>query len=302
MPMMTMILTVKYKRCLSFNLAKKNCSNDIMLLTCADRDLVFQGMAALFVPVDAVPDNTEEFPDFIGNTGTEEHKEYLKQKRAFQLKRSRAKSKKIAQERLEVDRLASLQWLPISLFAIPPAVIGMLIPARWMCEQLARGWAARDGVQHGISIKMNHETATARCRTCSQFSVVFNYQPSSGQWKLNTNNQHMSTCLGVLLPSDVVAPALKPAPCKSAYTANQVARIIHGEAAADPSITTQKIRSLVVAKGLFSRLPPLRFFGKVKNYSTKFLQMNRVLDMASLTGYALALRRCGHKVGAHKPI
>lgn len=259
-------------------------------------------MAALFVPVESAPDNAEEFPDFIGNTGTEEHKEYLIQKRAFQLKRSRAKSKKIAQERLEVDRLASLQWLPISIFSMPPAVIGMFVPSRWMCEQLARGWAARDGVQRGISIKMNHETATARCRTCAQFSVVFNYQPSSGHWKLNTHYQHMPTCLGVLLPNDGIAPVLRPAPCKSAYTATQVARIIHGEAAAEPNITTQKIRSLVTASGLFARVPPLRFFGKVKNQATNFLQVNRVLDMASLTGYALALQRCGHKVGYHKPV
>lgn len=260
-----------------------------------------RGMACLIIPVDVPPEDfDEEYPSFAGVMGSPEHSEYLKLRRADQKRRSSSKSKAKAKARVEADKHASLTWQPIPFVFLPMAELGMSFPSRWMCDQFIRGCAARDGVQRGINIKMNHEKVTATCRSCKEYTIVFNLQPSNFTWKLKQLSNHPPSCFGLSTPADG-ASSEKARPCKSAYTAAQMARLVLGDAASNPNISTQRLRAILTTKAIFSRPPNGRFFGGVKKQTIKMLNANRIVSMAALEGYAALLRSQNHKVICFTP-
>jgi hypothetical protein len=251
----------------------------------------------LHIPVNVSPEkNVHEYPIFEGISGSPEHVEYLSLRRSHQKRSAANRAKRRAKNQILADKHASLSWHPLPFASIPEALLDMEIPCRWTCEQYVRGWAARDGVQLGIVLEMDHEKLSVTCKSCSVFAIVFNLQPKLMVWKLKKYSQHPFGCFGLPTPADGALPKHKAKSCKSAYTARQVARIVLHDAAADPNISTQRIHLNVNQMKIFSRSPSGRFFGSVKKETVLLLQASRVVNIASMEGYAALLRACGHTV------
>jgi hypothetical protein len=112
----------------------------------------------LHIPVNVSPEkNVHEYPIFEGISGSPEHVEYLSLRRSLQKRSAANRAKRRAKNQILADKHASLSWHPLSFASIPEALLDMEIPCRWTCEQYVRGWAARDGVQLGIVLEMDHE-------------------------------------------------------------------------------------------------------------------------------------------------
>lgn len=199
---------------------------------------------APFVPVPVVAEAT--FPDFQGVAYSSEHKAYIVASKLFYRKevhrRSKAKGKFLAKSRLDADKLASLSWLPLRPGEIEEPEIGMVLSARWKAEQFARSWAATKGVQGGIKIYMDYESLLVECNTCASFRMGFNYQPSTGEWTLRNFSGHELGCFGAPTPADGATPGEATRACKSAFTANQVARLVVSSVLADANMNTAAVR------------------------------------------------------------
>ena len=260
------------------------------------------GLAALFVaaPPTPIPDvAAERFPDFDGVAFSSEHRAHIVASKAFyrkqQLRRARAKSKVVAKNRLEAAKLASLSWLPLPFTGLPPPEIGQVLEQRWQAEQYVRSWTAMMGVQRGVKIIADLFAMRASCRTCNLFCMVYNYQPSTGQWVLRQFVDHEKCCFGAPTPADGASEKEAACACKSAFTSTQAARIVLSSHLIDlDSVTGVKIRDSL--SDHYLRLPSTRFLGSVKKAVAISMQADREVDMAALTGYAAALHDNGHQV------
>ena len=260
------------------------------------------GLAALFIPLPPtpIPDVAEErFPDFVGVDYSPEHKAYIVESKKFyrkqQLHRARVKAKVLAKNRIEAARFGSLSWLPLPFEHLSPPQCGDMFEERWKTEQYVRSWTAMMGVQGGVQLKIDFDSVRASCTTCSLFCMVFNYQPKHGEWILRHFVGHDTGCFGAPTPADGATANEAACPCKSAYTAAQVARVVVSRILIDvDSLTIPQIRDAV--KTSYLRPPSTRFLSNVKTAIATSMQTDRAVDMAALQGYAAALATCGHKV------
>jgi len=194
-----------------------------------------------------------------------------------------------------MDELESLSWLPLPFEDVPTPEIGLVFQQRWQAEQFVRSWTAKIGVQGGVQLKIDLEAIRASCSTCSRFCMVFNYQPSSGQWVLRKFVGHETGCFEAPTPADGATAKEAACACKSAFTATQVARLVLSSPLLDlDSVTISKIRD--ASSTYYLRLPSSRFLGNVKRAVAISMQVDREVDMAALPGYAAALVACGHQV------
>ena len=263
-----------------------------------DEELAALLIQAPFHPSPEVAEVAEaSYPDFDGETYSSEHRAYIVAKKLFLRKdvqrRSKAKGKLLAKSRLSADKLASLSWLPLTSVGSRDPEIGMTFSARWECEQFARSRAARKGVQGGVTISMDYEILRAGCKICASFIMVFNYQPKSGEWALRKFGEHGPGCFGAPTPADGATPGEATRPCKSAFTAGQVARLVVSSVLADANMSTAAVFS--ASSSCFLRAPSPDFFKSVKRAVQRTMATDRQVDMAALTGYADALRALGHK-------
>ena len=109
-----------------------------------------------------------EYPPFEGDSRLPEFHAYVIEKkkawRKYQKKRSAANSKARALALLAADRPAASTWLPLPVTAVHDPVVGTMYNSRWLCEQFGRGYAAKLGLQSGVTVKQNHEKIDVGCR------------------------------------------------------------------------------------------------------------------------------------------
>ena len=120
------------------------------------------GLVGTVVPGPAEIERDDfEYPPF------EFHAYVIEKKKAwrkYQKKRSAANSKARALALLAADRPAASTWLPLSVTAVHDPVVGTMYNSRWLCEQFGRGYAAKLGLQSGVTVKQNHEKIDVGCR------------------------------------------------------------------------------------------------------------------------------------------
>jgi hypothetical protein len=234
----------------------------------------------------------------VGIDHSPEHKAHIVASKAFYRKqtqhRSKAKAKELAKNRLQADKLASLSWLPLTFLEIVEPEIGMMHSARWKAEQYARSWTAKTGVQGGIKMTLDHEFLLVSCNTCTSFRMGFAYQPSTGLWALRQLVDHEPACFGAPTPADGATPGETARACKSAFTANQVARVVVSSMLAHSNMNMAAVRG--ASSSCFLRDPSVRFYVGVKRAALIAMATDRHVDMAALPLYAEALRELGHKV------
>ena len=203
----------------------------------------------------------------------------------------------MAKNRLRAAKLPSLLWLPLPTQSIQPAETGLVWYDSWQAERYVRAWAASKGVQGGVKIKKDYELLQASCRTCSTFHMRFNYQPSSGHWILRKFADHNDGCLGAPTPVDGATVAECARACKSAFTAQQVARAVLNSPDANLDINQTTIRNVV--SNFYTRMPSTSFIRSVKKATRNSMAADRAVEMAALEEYAAALRDLGHMVLNH---
>ena len=237
------------------------------------------GLAALFIAATSSPTPEavyEQYPHFEGVDHSPEHKANIVASKAFyrkqQQRRSNAKAKVVASNRLAAARLDSLRWLPTPFAEVRSAVIGLAFPERWGAEQHARSWAASMDVHGGVKIAMNHESLLASGLSQSSSTM----RPGA------SGRQRRPTA---------------PLPGKARARASRRLQLSRSRA---PCSTAHSRTS--TCPWLQSAPPPrpvsfagMRFMGSVKRAARISMTVDRAVDMAALPGYADALGACGHK-------
>jgi hypothetical protein len=265
----------------------------------------FANTAAVFIPAPPLPPDQEEadepYPDFAGVEGTPEHSEYLQERkkvhRQRQRRRSNRKAKRAAKEAVQAEAFAAMTWRPLPLVEVVHPVVGLVFSFRWQCEQHARGVAAVLGLQNGVTVVKTHEKLESKCRSPDcRAGESYSLQPKTGNWRLTKVVDHKPTCFGAPTPADGAAADDKVRACKSPYLARQAMAAVLEAAAEDPNLSTQRIRSVIMSKGLLLRAPSSRFFGSVQKCLKVSKGASRAVDMATLEPYVKLLKAVGHTV------
>ena len=118
--------------------------------------------------------------------------------------------------------------------------------------------------------------------------------PSSGKWVLRHLACHDPVCFGAPTLADGAPPGETSPAFKSAFTANQVARLVVSSTLADANMNMAAVRG--TSSGCFLRSPSSRFYVNVKRAALLAMATDRHVDMAALPFYAEALRELGHEV------
>ncbi|CAN8075948.1 unnamed protein product [Agarophyton chilense] len=117
-------------------------------------------------------------------------------RRAKQKRTSKKRTMQRAKLALKAEQLGAMKWRPRRCVEIVPE-IGMALPFRWHYEQLIRAQTAYVGIQKGVNISPTWERVCMTCRHSSCPSKIqFDWQPSTGLWKLNAYVSHREDCVG----------------------------------------------------------------------------------------------------------
>lgn len=185
---------------------------------------------------------------------------------------------------LKAERADAMAGTPRRFVKITPQVV-MPFDFQRQWEQLIRAYNAYIGVQRGMNISQSWQKVSKKCRNnpCSA-SLVFDWQPPSGLWKLKQFTEQINDCGGQHVHRE--AATLKSVYCAPAYTSLQVVRTILSEPSEDPSISARKIGQLVRSKEIYRRQPPDRHYCSVRVEVMIHMAASRVVDMATLEKYA----------------
>lgn len=203
------------------------------------------------------------------------------QKTAYQIRRGKQKraSKSRTMERaklaLQAEKVGAMTWRPRRCIEIV-LNIGKALQFRWQCEQFIRAYTAFTGVHKGVNISQTWEKVRMKFRnTDCAACMVFNWQPSTGLWKMNHFVSHCEDC-SAHDESEVGSSRTRRSFCAPAYTPSQVARAILSEAASDPNISAKTIGSMVRAKQIYRRQPPDSHYRSVRLKIIRHMNASRL--------------------------
>lgn len=216
-------------------------------------------------------------------------------------KEQRRKSKKRTMDRakaqLQAEYMGSVTWIPRRCIRLVPEV-GIQLATRWKCEQFIRAYTAYVGAHNGINLSLTLMKVRMSCKMDNcHATMVFDWQPRSGLWKLNKFVEHTNECGGQACTNDGLAQGAGPArACSPAYLPCQIARaVLAEEGTPDPNITSKHIARIINAKGVYSRKPSMAHYRSVRREVLRHMAASRAVDMASMQGYIDLLVSCGHR-------
>jgi hypothetical protein len=258
----------------------------------------------------------------------------VKQKRVATVKKARKKAKDKMRSWIEQQQSAALRWLP-KRHAPVELSKGMVVPYRFMADDVCRAEAAHQGVRLGLKVHLGLDKVVVTCRRVGcLFLRRWGMQISTGAFKLlQTASHDPEACFG----APVTAPeALETAvgkqgkkmkkqkgasevTCVAAYSAAHISRLLYHDYVSDPNLSSKDIKKLIEVKGIYAVQPPHHHFRAVKcvqnrpqlshtlqivhpsvdgvcrRYLCTAMRETREVNMAALPGYARLLEACGHK-------
>ena len=200
-----------------------------------------------------------------------------------------------AKEALMFEESMACSWLPRRVCNV--SIVGQGdMDTRWECERAVREHAAYLAPPRGIRVHKTAEVVEMRCRNvanrCPAY-ICYRRRKQTGIWALTTFTDHIGDCVSGFLENDKIRTSTS---ITSAYTAEQISRIIHMSNEDVAELTAKQIASIIRGREIYSKLPDMRFFREVRRIIHDSLTIRRAEQMASLPQLQDALQNCGHQL------